>query len=64
VAAKPRTARDVLAVEEAGAWREYLAATSGQPEPRYLEVEPWAWLQLQTRLRAMKTRLAALERKV
>ena len=36
-------AEELLMIEEADAWFEYLEATRGQGERRYGEVEPWAW---------------------
>lgn len=53
-------AEDLLLIEEADAWFEYLEATRGQSEVRYGEVEPWAWARLRQRLRAVKTRRAKL----
>ena len=53
-------AEELLLIEEADAWFEYLEATRGQTEARYLEVEPWAWARLQQRLRAIKARRAKL----
>ena len=47
-------------IEEADAWFEYLEATRGQTEPRYREVEPWAWARLSQRLRAVRTKRAKL----
>jgi hypothetical protein len=47
---------ELLLIEEADAWFEYLAATRGQTAVRYLEVEPWAWARLSQRLRAIRTR--------
>ena len=47
-------------IEEADAWFEYLEATRGQIEPRYHEVEPWAWARLSQRLRAVRTKRAKL----
>lgn len=58
---RPRTAREVLAIETADAWFEYLEATRNQAEPRYREIEPWAWARLKQRLRAINGRRAALE---
>ncbi|HEV8603612.1 MAG TPA: hypothetical protein VGQ68_09505 [Gaiellaceae bacterium] len=55
-----REARELLLIEEADAWFEYLAATRNQTAVRYLEVEPWAWARLSQRLRAIRTRLAKL----
>ena len=36
-------AHELLLMEEADAWFEYLDATRGQSAHRYVEVEPWAW---------------------
>jgi hypothetical protein len=55
-----REAEEVLMIEEADAWFEYLEATRSQSETRYKEVEPWAWARLSQRLRAIKTRRAKL----
>ena len=55
-----RQAEEVLLIEEADAWFEYLEATHGQSEARYREVEPWAWARLSQRLRAIKARRAKL----
>jgi hypothetical protein len=57
-----REAYELLQIEEADAWFEYLEATSGHTASRYLEVEPWAWVRLTQRLRAIvarRQRLAA-----
>jgi hypothetical protein len=51
---------ELLLIEEADAWFEYLEATRGQTEVRYKEVEPWAWARLSQRLRAVRTRRAKL----
>ena len=56
-----REAHELLLIEEADAWFEYLAATRGQSAVRYKEVEPWAWARLTQRLRAIKTRRAKLK---
>ena len=53
-------AEELLLIEEADAWFEYLEATRGQTEVRYQEVEPWAWARLMQRLRAVKARQARL----
>ena len=53
---------ELLMIEEADAWFEYLEATRGQGETRYGEVEPWAWSRLRQRLRALKARRQRLER--
>jgi hypothetical protein len=55
-----RQAHELLMIEEADAWFEYLEATRGQSAFRYKEVEPWAWARLTQRLRAIKTRRAKL----
>ncbi len=51
---------ELLMIEEADAWFEYLEATRGQSETRYKEVEPWAWARLQQRGRAIAARRARL----
>jgi len=51
-----REAHELLLIEEADAWFEYLAATRGQTAARYKEVEPWAWARLSQRLRAISTK--------
>jgi hypothetical protein len=58
--AAQRQAHELLLIEEADAWFEYLEATRGQSPLRYKEVEPWAWARLTQRLRAIKTRRAKL----
>ncbi len=58
--ASRREALDLLLIEEADAWFEYLEATRGQSPTRYQEVEPWAWSRLSQRLRAIRTRRAKL----
>jgi hypothetical protein len=55
-----REAHELLLIEEADAWFEYLEATRGQTALRYKEVEPWAWARLSQRLRAIRTRRAKL----
>jgi hypothetical protein len=55
-----RDAYELLLIEEADAWFEYLEATRGQSEVRYKEVEPWAWARLSQRLRAIKTKKTKL----
>ncbi|MBA2462178.1 MAG: hypothetical protein H0V45_10520 [Actinobacteria bacterium] len=55
-----RDAYELLFIEEADAWFEYLAATRGQTAVRYLELEPWAWARLSQRLRAIRTRRTKL----
>ena len=51
---------ELLLIEEADAWFEYLEATRGQSETRYRELEPWAWARLNQRLRAITARRARL----
>jgi hypothetical protein len=53
-------AEELLMIEEADAWFEYLEATRGQSETRYAEVEPWAFARLSQRLRAVRARRARL----
>ena len=53
-------AEELLQIEEADAWFEYLEATRGQLETRYAEVEPWAWARLSQRRRAVRARRARL----
>ena len=56
-----RQAHELLMMEEADAWFEYLDTTRGQCQVRYGEVEPWAWSRLSQRLRAIKARRAKLQ---
>ena len=53
-------ATELLLIEEADAWFEYLEATRGQSAFRYVEVEPWAWARLSQRLRAIRARRSKL----
>ncbi|HVW88186.1 MAG TPA: hypothetical protein VHC01_01860 [Gaiellaceae bacterium] len=53
-------AHELLLMEEADAWFEYLDTTRGQSAVRYREVEPWAWARLAQRLRAIRARRAKL----
>jgi hypothetical protein len=55
-----REAEELLQIEEADAWFEYLEATRSQTERRYGEIEPWAWARLNQRLRAIRARRARL----
>jgi hypothetical protein len=55
-----REAHELLLIEEADAWFEYLEATRGQSLLRYREIEPWAWARLTQRLRAIRARRAKL----
>jgi hypothetical protein len=58
--AEKREAYELLLIEEADAWFEYLETTRGQTEARYGEIEPWAWARLKQRLRAVNARRAKL----
>lgn len=51
--ATPKTG-SLAAREESFAWSRYLRATSGHPLHRYLEIEPWAWANLQKRLQEIR----------
>jgi hypothetical protein len=53
-------AEELLLIEEADAWFEYLETTRAQSEVRYQEIEPWAWARLSQRLRAINARMAKL----
>lgn len=57
---EPQSPEDLLGIEEADAWFEYLEQTRGQEPARYAEVEPWAWARLRSRLRAIRARRAKL----
>lgn len=59
--AAKRDAYELLLIEEADAWFEYLEATHGQTAIRYKEVEPWAWARLSQRLRAIRTKQSKLK---
>ena len=61
MAQRERQAHELLLIEEADAWFEYLEATRGQTETRYAELEPWAWARLRQRLRAVNARRAKLK---
>jgi hypothetical protein len=52
---------ELLMIEEADAWFEYLEATRGQSATRYRELEPWAWARLSQRLRAIRARRSRLQ---
>ena len=56
-----READEVLLIEEADAWFEYLAATRDQSRARYEEVESWAWARLSQRLRTVRARRSRLK---
>lgn len=53
-------AMELLLIEEADAWFEYLESTRAQSAVRYVEVEPWAWARLSQRLRAIRARRGKL----
>ena len=55
-------ARELLQIEEADAWFEYLETTTGLTATRYAELEPWAWSRLSQRLRDVRARRARLDR--
>ena len=55
-----REAEELLMIEEADAWFEYLETTRAQSALRYGEVEPWAWARLSQRLRAVRAKQAKL----
>ena len=55
-----REALELLQIEEADAWFEYLEATRGHTAVRYVEIEPWAWVRLAQRLRTLRARRARL----
>ena len=55
-----REAHEILMIEEADAWFEYLEAIRGQSAMRYAEIEPWAWVRLTQRLRDIRRRRAKL----
>jgi len=58
--ARRRDPHELLLIEEADAWFEYLDTIQGHSAVRYLEVEPWAWARLSQRLRAIRARRARL----
>jgi len=53
-------ALELLLIEEADAWFEYLETTRDQSPQRYKEIEPWAWSRLNQRLRAIRARRARM----
>jgi hypothetical protein len=56
----PTDPQELLLRERSDAWAQYLEATRGQVDRRYVEVETWAWSRLQQRLRAIGARTANL----
>ena len=55
-----REVYELLMIEEADAWFEYLEATREKMPNRYDELEPWAWARLNQRLRLVRRRRAKL----
>ena len=56
-----RELHEVLALEEADAWFEYLDTTRAETcSLRYDDIEPWAWARLKQRLRATTARRSQL----
>ena len=56
-----REAFEVLAIEEADAWFEYLEAVREEGRTaRYDEIESWAWARLRQRLRLVETKRSEL----
>jgi len=55
-----REVYELLMIEEADAWFEYLEATREKSPNRYDELEPWAWARLNQRLRQVRRRRAKL----
>jgi hypothetical protein len=53
-------AEELLQMEEADAWFEYLETTRAQTPTRYQEIEPWAWSRLTLRLRGIAARRKSL----
>ncbi len=51
-----REVYELLMIEEADAWFEYLEATREKMPNRYDELEPWAWARLNQRLRLVRRR--------
>jgi hypothetical protein len=58
-----QTARieELLIIEEADAWFEYLEATRGQRPTNYDAVEGWAWSRLTSKLKIIVKRRKSLE---
>ncbi len=52
--------RELLEIEEADAWLEYLRVTRDAPESCYANVELWAWARLCARLRSIRVKRAEL----
>ncbi len=58
--AAKREVHELLFIEEADAWFEYLETTRETTAVRYAEIEPWAWARLSQRLRLIRRRRARL----
>ena len=59
--AAKRDAHELLLIEEADAWFEYLESTRAKSAARYAEIEPWAWARLAQRLRLVRRRRSRLQ---
>jgi hypothetical protein len=55
-----REVEELLQIEEADAWFEYLEATREASANGYGEIEPWAWSRLVLRLHGIRARRARL----
>ena len=49
-------AMEVLQIEEADCWFEYLEETRASQKPAIPKSSPWAWSKLKKRLRAISSR--------
>lgn len=49
-----RSLEELETIEITDAWFEYLAATRGQPYPKYFALEPHAWARLERRIKATR----------
>ena len=57
-------AEELLQLEEADAWFEYLESTRGQSETAHSELEPWAWARLSSAfVRCVRAALASAQRR-
>ncbi|HEY5161141.1 MAG TPA: hypothetical protein VII83_08760 [Gaiellaceae bacterium] len=52
--------RELLEIEEADAWFEYIQATREAPASCYPNVERWAWSRLRGRLSSIRARRSRL----
>lgn len=57
---KRSATRETLREAERDAWFEYLSILLGEQEPRYSEIEPWAWRRLQRRLSSLRRRRSTI----